>query len=51
MLASRGWCQLPSKEVQQKILIELPIYKRAGNMFGDEQARANRNTTAPGEKL
>ncbi|WOL01680.1 hypothetical protein Cni_G10397 [Canna indica] len=40
---------VPSREVQQKILIELPIYKASGGLFGTDFAISQRNTLAPAQ--
>ncbi|WOL07425.1 hypothetical protein Cni_G16166 [Canna indica] len=37
---------VPSREVQQQILIELPIYKASGGLFGTDFAISQRNTLA-----
>ena len=41
---------VPSREVQQKILLELPIYKSANGLFGVDFAKSQTKTLAPGEK-
>jgi len=40
-----------TKDVQQKILSELPLYKSASRLFGDDFAKESRKTTTPGETL
>jgi len=42
---------VPSKDVQQKFLTELPLYKIANGLFGDDFAKESRKTTTPGETL
>ncbi|KAJ1410141.1 Ribonuclease H-like superfamily [Sesbania bispinosa] len=42
---------VPSKDVQQSILLELPMYKNAAGLFGSDFAKLQRKTIAPGEKL
>jgi len=42
---------VPSKDVQQNILAELPIYKSGGGLFGDDFAKEPRKTTTPGETV
>ena len=42
---------MPSKDVQQKFLTELPLYKIANGLFGDDFAKESRKTTTPGETL
>jgi len=42
---------VPSKDVQQKILIELSLYKSANGLFGDDFAKESRKTTTPGKTL
>jgi len=37
---------VPSKDVQQKNLIELPLYKSGSRLFGDDFAKELRKTTA-----
>ncbi|XP_027911484.1 uncharacterized protein LOC114170198 [Vigna unguiculata] len=37
---------VPSKDVQQKILTELPLYKSANGLFGDDFAKESRKTIA-----
>jgi len=39
------------KDVQQNFLTELPLYKSANGLFGDDFAKESRKTTAPGETL
>lgn len=41
---------VPSREVQQKILLELPIYKSANGLFGVDFAKSQTKILAPGEK-
>ncbi|XP_068503602.1 uncharacterized protein [Phaseolus vulgaris] len=40
---------VPSKDVQQKILTELPLYKSGSGLFGDDFAKESRKTTAPAQ--
>lgn len=42
---------VPSKDVQQEILAELPIYKSDGGLFGSDFAKSAIKTTTPSEKL
>jgi len=42
---------VPSKYVQQNILTELPPYKSANGLFGDDFAKESRKTTTLGEAL
>ena len=42
---------VPSKDVQQKILTELPLYKSGSGLFGDDFAKESRKTTTPGETV
>jgi len=42
---------VPSKDVQQKILSELPLYKSASGLFGDDFAKESMKTTIPSETL
>ena len=41
---------VPSAEIQDKIMTELPIYKKAKGLFGIELAKRSRKTRAPGKK-
>ncbi|XP_050255037.1 uncharacterized protein LOC126700916 [Quercus robur] len=40
---------VPSAEIQDKIMAELPIYKKAEGLFGIELTKISRKTTAPAE--
>ncbi|XP_050248772.1 uncharacterized protein LOC126696025 [Quercus robur] len=40
---------VPSVEIQNKIMAELPIYKKAEGLFGIELAKRSRKTRAPAE--
>jgi len=42
---------VPSKDVQQKFLTDLPLYKSENGLFGDDFAKESRKTTAPGKTL
>jgi len=42
---------MPSKDMQQKNLTKLPLYKSANGLFGDDFAKESRNTTTPGKTL
>ncbi|XP_027357050.1 uncharacterized protein LOC113866362 [Abrus precatorius] len=39
---------VPSRDVQQSILLELPIYKSGGGLFGSDFAKSQRKSIAPG---
>ena len=41
---------VPIAEIQDKIMAELPIYKKAKWFFGIELAKRSRKTRAPGKK-
>ena len=41
---------VPSAEIQDKIMAELPIYKKAKGLFGIELAKRSRKTRAPSKK-
>ena len=41
---------VPIAEIQDKIMAELPIYKKAEGLFGIELAKRSRKTRAPGKK-
>ena len=41
---------VPSAEIQDKIMTELPIYKKAKGLFGIELAKRSRKTRALGKK-
>jgi len=41
----------PSKDVQQKNLTELSLYKSESGLFGDDFAKESRKTTVSGETL
>ena len=41
---------VPSAEIQDKIMAELPIYKKAEGLFGIELAKRSRKTRALGKK-
>ena len=42
---------VPSKDVQQNNLTELPLYNSANELFGDDFAKVSRKTTTTGETL
>jgi len=42
---------VPSKDVQQKNLTELPLYKSINGLFGNDFAKESRKTIAPSETL
>ena len=42
---------MPSKDVQQKNLTELPLYKSANGLFGDDFAKESKKTTTPSKTL
>ena len=42
---------MPSKDVHQIFLTELPLYKSANGLFGDDFAKESRKTTVTGETL
>jgi len=42
---------VPTKDVQQKNLSELPLYKSASVLFGDDFTKESRKTMALGETL
>lgn len=42
---------VPSRDVQQKILVELPVYKSGDGLFGSDFAKSQKKTIDPGEKL
>lgn len=42
---------VPSQEVKQKILLELPVYKAASGVLGNNFAISQRKMIAPDKKL
>ena len=42
---------MQSKDVQQNFLTELPLYKSANGLFGNDFVKESRKTIAPSETL